>query len=98
MSIAPEPILRVGMDTVGWACIFIHNQTIRDGAPTKMVNDAMEAIHALPQMLTDWRPDALRDIRIHFGCFPASRWPGAPDLVAFFEQRLRDYGYDETAA
>jgi len=49
-------------------------------------------------MLTDWRPDTLRDIRIHFGCFPAARWPGAPDLVAFFEQRLRDYGYDENAA
>ncbi len=98
MSIAPEPILRAGMDTVGWACIFVRNQTIRDGAPTKMVNDAMEAIHAVPQMLTNWRPDTLRDIRIHFGCFPASRWSGAPDLVAFFEQRLRDYGYDENAA
>jgi len=98
MSIAPEPILRAGMDTVGWACIFIRNQTIRDGAPTKMINDAMEAIHAVPQMLTDWRADTLRDIRIHFGCFPASRWPGAPDLVVFFEQRLRDYGYDENAA
>ena len=68
------------------------------GAQTKMINDAMEAIHAVPQMLTDWRPDALRDIRIHFGCFPASRWPGAPDLVAFFEQRLREYGYDDNAA
>ena len=98
MSIAPEPILRAGNDTVAWACIFIRKQTLREGAPAKMINDAMEAIHGVPQMLTDWRPDALRDIRIHFGCFPASRWPGAPDLVAFFEQRLREYGYDDNAA
>jgi hypothetical protein len=97
MNLAPEPILRAGLDTVGWACIFIRNQTIRDGASTKMINNAMEAVHGVPQMLTHWQPDTLREMRIHFGCFPASCWPGAPDLVAFFEQRLKDYGYDETA-
>ena len=95
MSIAPEPILRAGNDTVAWACIFIRNQTLREGAATKMINDAMEAIHAVPEMLTDWRPGALRLIRIHLGCFPASRWPGAPDLVAYFDQRLREYGHDD---
>jgi hypothetical protein len=63
-----------------------------------MINDAMEAIHAIPQMLTHWRPDTLQEMRVHFGCFPAPNWPGASDLVAFFEQRLRDYGYDEKAA
>jgi hypothetical protein len=93
MSIAPEPILRAALDTVGWACIFIRNQTIREGASTKMINDTMEAIHAVPQMLTHWRSDTLQEMRIHFGCFQASRWQGAPDLVAFFEQRLKDYGY-----
>ncbi len=98
MSIAPEPILRAGNHTVAWACIFIRNQTLRDGAPTKMINDAMEAIHAVSQILTNWRPDALQEIRIHFGCFPASRWPGAPDLVAFFEQKLREYGHYDNAA
>lgn len=98
MTLAPEPILRAGLDTVGWACIFIRNQTIGDGAPTKMINDAMEAVHAVPQMLTHWHADTLREMRVHLGCFPASRWPGAPDLVAFFEQRLKDYGYDESAA
>ena len=98
MTLAPDPILRAGLDTVGWTCIFIRNQTIRDGTPTKMINDAMEAIHAVPQMLTDWRENSLRDIRTHFGCFPATSWPGAPDLVAYFEQRLKDYGYDEGGA
>jgi len=95
MSIAPEPVLRAGNDTVSWACVFVRNQTLHDGTSTKMINDAMEAIHAIPQMLINWRPDTLQEIRTHFGCFPASRWPGAPNLVAFFEQRLKDYGYDE---
>jgi hypothetical protein len=95
MSLAPEPILRAGMDTVGWACIFIRNQTIREGAPLQMINDTMEAIHAVPQILTDWRPDALQEIRTHLECLPAARWLDAPDLVAFFEQRLRDHGYHD---
>ncbi len=98
MALAPEPILRAALDTVGWACIFIRNQTIREGAPTKMINDAMEAVHEVPQMLTRWRPDTLEEIRVHLGCFPASQWQDAPDLVAFFEQRLKDYGYEEAAA
>ena len=97
MSIAPEPILRAGMDTVAWACVYVRNETVRDGAPTKMINDAMEAIHSVPKMLIDWRFDTLREIRMHLACFPASRWPGAPDLVAFFEHRLSHYGYDENA-
>src|SRR6185436_5123493 len=28
---------------------------------------------------------------------PASRWPGAPDLVLYFDERLREFGYDENA-
>jgi hypothetical protein len=98
MDIAPEPILRAGMDTVGWACIFIRNQTIRDGTPIKMINDVMEAVHVVPQMLTHWRPDTLREMRIHFGCFPSSQWPGAPNLLAFFEDRLKNYGCDDSVS
>lgn len=98
MTLAPEPILRAALDTVGWACIFIRNQTIREGAPTKMINDVMEAIHEVPQLLTHWRPDSLATVRIHLDCFPASEWQDAPDLLAFFEQRLNDYGYEEDAA
>jgi len=36
MSVAPEPILRAGNETVSWACIFCRNQTLQDGAPTKI--------------------------------------------------------------
>jgi hypothetical protein len=62
-----------------------------------MINDVMEAVHAVPHMLAHWRPGSLREMRIHFGCFSASTWPGAPDLVAIFEQRLKDHGHVEIA-
>jgi hypothetical protein len=73
MSIAPEPILRAGSDTVAWACIFCRNQTLRDGAPTKMINDTMEAIHEVPRMLVDWDRHDLAEVRMHLATFPASR-------------------------
>jgi len=97
MSVAPETILKAGNATVHWACVFVRNQTLREGASTKMINEMMEAIHAVPEMLIHWRSDMLNEIRIHFSGFQASRWPGAPDLVGFFNKRLREYGYDEQA-
>lgn len=97
MSIAPEPILRAGNDTVSWACIFCHNQTLREGAPAKMLNDMMEAIHEVPRMLVDWDRHSLEEVKMHLRCFPAGRWPGAPDLVSYFEQKLNEYAEDETA-
>lgn len=94
MSIAPEPILRAGSDTVSWACIFCRNQTLRDGAPIKLINDVMEAIHEVPRMLVDWERHDLAEIRMHLATFPATRWPGAPNLVSYFDQKLREFGYD----
>ena len=96
MSIAPEPILRAGNDTVSWACIFCRNQTLREGAPAKMLNDVMEAIHEVPRMLVDWDHHSLEELKMHLHCFPADRWPGAPDLVTYFEQKLKDCGEDKT--
>jgi hypothetical protein len=95
MSIAPEPILRAGNDTISWACIFCRNQTLHEGVAIRMLNDAMEAIHEIPRMLIDWERHDVDEVRMHLGCFPASRWPGAPDLVAYFDQRLKDYKYDD---
>jgi hypothetical protein len=93
MSIAPESILMAGNDTVSWACIFCRNQTFREGAPMKMINEAMEAIHEVPRMLIDWEGHDLAEVRTHLGCFPASRWPGAPDLVDYFDRKLTEFGY-----
>ena len=95
MSIAPESILRDGNETVSWACIFCRNQTLQDGAPTKMINNAMEAIHEVPRMLIDWERHSLAEIRNHFGCFQSSRWPNAPDLISYFDMKLREFGYDD---
>ena len=98
MSIAPEPILRAGNDTVSWACIFCRNQSLASTVSAKMVNDVMEAIHEVPRMLVDWEHHDLAEVRMHFGGFQASRWPGAPDLVSHFDRKLREFGYDENAA
>jgi hypothetical protein len=95
MSIAPEPILRAVNETVAWACIFCRNQTLNPSVPIKMLNDAMEAIHAVPYMVLDWERHDLREVRTHLGCFPASRWPEAPDLVVYFDNKLAEHGYAE---
>ena len=95
MSIAPEPILRAANDTVSWACIFCRNQTLRADVSSKMINEVMEAIHEVPRMVIDWKRHDLTEVRLHFGGFPASHWPGAPDLAAYFDQKLKEFGYDE---
>jgi len=96
MSIAPEPILRAGNDTVSWACIFCRNQSLDSTVSVKMVNDVMEAVHEVPRMLVDWEHHDLREVRTHLGCFRASRWPGAPDLVSYFNRKLKEFGYDDS--
>jgi len=98
MSIAPEPILRAGNDTVSWACIFCRNQSLASTVSAKMINDVMEAIHEVPRMLVDWDRHDLAEVRMHLAGFTASRWPGAPDLVSHFDRKLREFGYDENAA
>jgi hypothetical protein len=90
MTIAPEPILRAVNETVAWACIFCRNHTARDPLNRTMLNQAMDAIHEVPRMVLDWERHDLDEVRTHFGCFPASRWPGAPDLVLYFNERLRE--------
>ena len=59
-----------------------------------MINDAMEAIHEVPRMLIDWEHHDLAEVRTHLACFPAFRWPGAPDLVSYFDQRLKEFGHE----
>ena len=92
MSIAPQAILRAGNDTVSWACIFCRNQTLREGAAAKMLNEVMEAIHEVPRMLVNWEHHDLEEVRMHLGCFHAANWPGAPDLVMYFDQKVEEFG------
>jgi catechol 2,3-dioxygenase-like lactoylglutathione lyase family enzyme len=93
---APEPILRAGNETVSWACIFCRNHSLHAAASVEMINAAMEAIHEIPRMLVSWDQHDLAEIRTHLGCFPVSQWPGAPDLVAYFNRKLIEFGYKET--
>jgi hypothetical protein len=92
MSIAPEPILRAANETVAFACAFCRNVTLSQDIPIRMINEMMEAIHEVPRMVTDWAHHDLQALRVHLGCFTASRWPGAPDLVTFFDDALSRYG------
>lgn len=98
MRIAPEPILRAGNDTVSWACIFCRNQSLGNTVSAKMVNDVMEAIHEVPRMLVDWECHDLAEVRLHLSGFQVSRWPGAPDLVSYFDSKLKEFGYKDSAA
>jgi|ERR1700722_2466851 len=94
-SIAPEPILRAGNETVSWACIYCRNQSLGATVSAELVNDTMEAIHEIPRMLIDWDQHNLGGVRAHLACFPASHWPGAPDLVEYFNRKLTEFGYEE---
>ena len=91
MSIAPDHILRAACDTVSWATIFCRNATLHDSVSVKMINEVMEAIHEVPRMVLDWGEHDLNEIRNHLGCFDASRWPDAPDLVQYFDNRLEEF-------
>ena len=98
MTVAPEPILRAGLETVRWALVCCRNWTLRDDCPTRQVNDLMEAIHEVPAMLMHWEGHDLEEIKTHLGCFPAADWRrvtngsdvGVPDLAAWFEQKLTE--------
>ena len=97
MSIAPEPIFRAGTDTVAWACTYCRSQTLPDRAAVRTLDAAMEAVREIPRMLLDWEHHDLAQIRTRLASFTDSCWPGAPDLIAYFDQRLRENGHDEDA-
>lgn len=98
MSLAPDPIVRAACDTVHWACVFCRNATLREGVSREMINEIMEAIHEVPVMILHWDERTLWEIRTHLGCFHADRWPEAPDLERRFNERLKEFGYQEETA
>jgi hypothetical protein len=88
--IAPDPILRAGLDTVSWACIYARNQSLNESCNVKELNEVMEAVHEVPRILMSWSDTRLREVRTHLGCFSSTRYPGSPDLVAHFDKRLAE--------
>ncbi len=93
--IAPEPILRAGLDTVSWACIYARNQSLNENCNVKELNEVMEAVHEVPRMLMSWSDTRLREVRTHLGCFSSGRYPDAPDLVEYFDMRLSENGGEQ---
>lgn len=89
--IAPDPILRAGLDTVSWACIYARNQSLNESCNVKELNEVMEAIHEVPRMLMSWSDTRLNEVLIHLGCFCSNRYPGSPDLVEYFKKRLTEF-------
>jgi hypothetical protein len=57
-----------------------------------MVAELMDAIHEVPRMLSQWGEHSVEELRNHLGCFQSSSWPGMPDLVAHFDEKLQLYG------
>lgn len=95
---APSHVMRAGLDTVSWLCVYARNKSLNPACEIKEMNDLMEAVHEVPRMLMSWNDGRLREIRIHLGCFPSERFPGSPDFVAYFDRRLEDYEAAERAA
>lgn len=97
-EIAPSYVMRAGLDTVSWVCIYGRNKSLNPQCELKEMNDLMEAVHEVPRMLMSWNEGRLREIRIHLGCFHSERFPGSPDFVAYFDRRLEEYKTAEQAA
>lgn len=93
---APPHVMRAGLDTVSWLCVYARNKSLDQECKIKEMNDLMEAVHHVRMMLMSWNPNRMRELRNHLGCFNPEYHPEAPDFVAYFDRRLEDYRYAET--
>ena len=106
MNIAPGPILKAGLMTLHWATVLGRNLACRPDAPMKMLYELMDAIHEVPSILMHWNEENSLDMLVmHLSCFNQESWReqvsddtlAAPSLVAFFRDRLEDFGNNEGA-
>jgi hypothetical protein len=89
-SFAPPAILDAALFTLKRACVHARNLTLAANADTRQVNSLMEAVHEVPHFLTDWSDRRLAELRLHLSGFDHTQWPGSPDLLATFNERLND--------
>lgn len=94
---APSYVMRAGLETISWLCIYGRNKSLSSECEIKEMNDLMEAVHEVPRMLMSWNEGRLREIRNHLGCFHSEQFPGSPDFVAYFDRRLEEYKTSEQA-
>jgi hypothetical protein len=85
---APPAILEAALQTIHRACVMARNCTLPGHEDAAKANSLMEAVHEIPNLLTNWNADRLREIQNHFSCFESQEWPGSPDLTLIFNDRL----------
>jgi len=83
----PERILRAALEVLFVCAYTTRNWTLNDSISRKQINDLWEAVHAIPSLLTRWRPDAESELLMYFKSYDA-KWP-SPKLGARYLQ-VRD--------
>jgi hypothetical protein len=91
MALAPEPILFAGLDTCHWAWVHVRNATLSPAVDRRHINEVAEALHEIPFFLMSWEQTSLDELRLHLRGFDARRWPGAPNFLLYFDQKLKEY-------
>jgi hypothetical protein len=84
--LAPEPILRAALHVVYVAAYTTRNWTLGEGVSREQVYDLWEALHAVPSLLTRWRPDAEAELLMYFEEYDR-KWP-SPRLREMYERHL----------
>lgn len=89
MAQAPDYVIKALCNTLHWATVYCRNYTLGENVSIKQINEIMEAIHEVPNMLFRWDDNKIDEVKLHLGCFDSSKWGGAPNLVAHFEESLK---------
>ena len=91
MALAPQPILLAGLDTCHKAWVHVRNATLSPDVDRKHINEVAEALHEIPFFLKSWEHTNLDELRLHLRYFLSGRWPGSPDFLHYFDQKLKEY-------
>ncbi|MFN7560542.1 MAG: hypothetical protein ACK5TH_02085 [Prosthecobacter sp.] len=87
-NFAPPAILEAALHTIHRACVMARNCTLPGHEDVSKANSLLEAVHEIPNLLSNWGKDRLPEIQNHFACFESQEWPGSTDLTVAFMERL----------
>ena len=91
MNAPPDSVLAAALYTLHRALVHARNVTHQPGADAaKQINELADAVHEMPNFLIHGPQHSLEELRLHLACFQPQPWPGAPDLVAIFEEKLAE--------
>lgn len=94
----PNEVLHASLQTAFKAMIFCRAYASDIQAPQDVVYELMDALHEVPQILSQWGIDGndIEKLKFYFGLFRHEYWSKrptplpAPNLVAIFEMALAD--------